>query len=220
MTTSSLPGAAPPARAGLHSAAEPHLGLTRREREAQRGVESRGDFTTPMSSGVVVGDVSIVHPAAPSFVVAATTTSAAARNRDAFKRAHYARRGPGGGYELVPVSVESFGLLGAPANALPCRVADWPRTAAASLRQRSSGARRKMGVALAKGNRRVQRAHLSRVAQAGGRVYLRGCQCRWLRWSVWKASGVGWLYVESAVSASWSHLSSLGRTCVRVWLGT
>jgi hypothetical protein len=45
----------------LHSDAEPHLGLARRALEAQRGVKSRGDFTTLMSSGVVVGDVLIVH---------------------------------------------------------------------------------------------------------------------------------------------------------------
>jgi hypothetical protein len=59
--------------------------------EAQRGVEPAGDFTTPMSSGVVVGNVSIVHPAVPSFTAAsATTTGAAARHRDAHKHAHYA----------------------------------------------------------------------------------------------------------------------------------
>jgi hypothetical protein len=52
----------------------------------------------------------------------ATTTGAAARNRDAFKHAHYVRRGLGG--ERVPVSVELFGRLGAPACALLCRVAD------------------------------------------------------------------------------------------------
>jgi hypothetical protein len=34
------------------------------------------------------------------------------------------RRGLDGGYELVPVSVESFEQLGAPAYALLCRVAN------------------------------------------------------------------------------------------------
>jgi hypothetical protein len=70
------------AGAGLHSAAEPHLGLARREREAQCGVELRGDFTMPMPSGVIDGDVSIVHPAVPCFAAAATMIGTAARNRD------------------------------------------------------------------------------------------------------------------------------------------
>jgi hypothetical protein len=34
---------------------------------------------------------------------------------------------------------------------------------------------------MAKGNERVLRTHLSRVAQASGRTYLTGCQCQWLR---------------------------------------
>jgi hypothetical protein len=139
------------------------LELARREREAQRGVELRGNFTTPMSSGVVVGDVSIVHPAAPSFVAAAaaTTMGAAARNQNAFKRTHYARRGLGGGYELLPVSVESFGRLGAPAYALLGRVADVAADGGGvSKAAFMESALQEMGVTLAKGNGRVLRAHL------------------------------------------------------------
>jgi hypothetical protein len=161
------------ARARLHSAAKPHLGLARREREAQRGVESRADFTTPMSSGVVIADVSIVHPTAPSFV--ATTTGAAARSGDAFKRAHYARRRLGGGYELVPVSVESFGRLGVPAYALLGHVADMAADCGGvSKAAFMESALQETGVMLAKGNGRLLRAHLSRVAQASGRAYLPG----------------------------------------------
>jgi hypothetical protein len=118
-----------------------------------------------------------VHPAAPSFVAAAaaTTTCAAARNRDAFKRAHYARRGLGGGYELVPVSVESFGRLGAPAYALLGRVADVAADGGGvSKAAFMESALQEMGVTLAKGNGRVLHVHLSRVAQASGRAYLRG----------------------------------------------
>jgi hypothetical protein len=37
---------------------------------------------------------------------------------------HYARHGLGCGYELVPISVESFGRLGAPSHTLLCRIAD------------------------------------------------------------------------------------------------
>jgi hypothetical protein len=76
-----------------------------------------------MLSCVGFFNVSIVHPAAPSFTVA-NTMGAAACNRNASNRAHYARRSLAGGYELVPVSVESFRQLGAPAYALLGRVAD------------------------------------------------------------------------------------------------
>jgi hypothetical protein len=90
---------------------------------------------------------------------AATTTGAAARSRDASKRAHYARRGLGGGYELVPVSVESFGRLGAPAYALLCRVADVAADGGAiSKAALAESALQEMGVTLAKGN--GLRAHL------------------------------------------------------------
>jgi Reverse transcriptase (RNA-dependent DNA polymerase) len=169
------------ARAGLHSASEPHLGLARRVRaededEERRVVESRGDFTTPMASGVVVGDVSVIHPAAPSFVRrAATTTGSAARARDGHKRASYALRNLGGGYELVPVSVESFGRLGGPAYALLCRVAavaaDGGRVSKAVFIDR---ALQELSVTLCKGNARVLRESLGRVAQASGVAYLRG----------------------------------------------
>jgi hypothetical protein len=148
----------------------PHLGLARREREAQRGVESRGEFTTPMSSGVVIGDLSIVPPAAPSFVAAAATTmGAAARSRDASKCAHYTRRGLSGEYELVRSLWSPSGAWGR--RRTPCCAASptWPPTAAFIV-----GAPQEMGVTLAKGNGRVLRAHLSRVAQASGRAYLRG----------------------------------------------
>jgi hypothetical protein len=103
----------------------PHLGLACLERAAQRSVETCADFTTRLSSGVFVGDVSIVHPAGPSFAAApATTTGLAERNQDAHKRVHYARRDRGGGHELVPVSVGSFERLGVPAYALLPYVAD------------------------------------------------------------------------------------------------
>jgi hypothetical protein len=191
------------ARAGSQSAAEPHLGLARRHHEAQHGVESRGEFTTPMSSGVVVGDVSIVHPAAPSFVAAAATMGAAARSRDLFKRAHYARRGLSGGYELVPVSVESVGRLGAPAYALLGRVADVAADGGGvSKAACMESALQEMGVTLAKGNGRVLRAHLSRVAQASGRAYLRGLPvpvAEVVDLAGW--SGIGWLYIMSSVQS-------------------
>jgi hypothetical protein len=110
-----------------------------------------------------------------SHAVAATTVGAAAYSRDAFKCAHYACQGLGGGYELVPVSVESCGRLGPPVYALLCRVADVAGDCGGvSKAAFIESALQEMSVTLAKGNGRVLRVHLSWVAQASGRAYLRG----------------------------------------------
>jgi hypothetical protein len=70
------------------SAAEPHLGLVRQERE-QHGVNLGGDLNIPLCLGVVASNVSHVQSAAEAFTMAAaTTTGAAACNWDAHKRMH------------------------------------------------------------------------------------------------------------------------------------
>jgi hypothetical protein len=108
-------------------------------------------------------------PAAPSFVAAAaTTTGTAARNRDAFKRTHYARRGLGGGYELMAVSVEYF--RGRQSSVADVAADGGGIFKAAFIESALQG----LSVTLAKRNGRMLRAHLSRVARASGRVYLRG----------------------------------------------
>jgi hypothetical protein len=135
---------------------------------------------------------------------AATMTGAAARNRDTFKRAYYARRGLGGGYELLPVSVESFGWMGAPAYALLGLVADVAANGGGvSKAAFMKIALQEMGVTLAKGNGRVLRAHLSLVAQASGRAYLPGLPvlvAEVVDLAGW--SGIGWLYIVSSVRSS------------------
>jgi hypothetical protein len=55
-------------------------------------VDSRGDIMLVLPDTVVVADVSVVHPAAPTYAAgAAVTDGAAAAARDRAKRAHYAR---------------------------------------------------------------------------------------------------------------------------------
>jgi hypothetical protein len=75
----------------------------------------------------------------------------------------------------VPVSVESFGRLGAPAYALLCRVAD---VAAAGERVSKAtfieGALQDMSVTLCKGTAWMLRESLGRVARASGDAYQRG----------------------------------------------
>jgi hypothetical protein len=105
----------------------------------------------------------------------ATTAGASARSQGASKRARYARRGLWGGYKLVPVSVESFERLGAPAYALLRRVAD----VAAGGDGVSKAAFIESALQEMMATSRWPRAtgaccvHLSRVAQGSGRAYLR-----------------------------------------------
>jgi hypothetical protein len=72
---------------------------------------------------LVVGDVSVIHPAAASFAVgAARAPGFAAAARDASKRCAY--RQVSSALPFVPMSVESFGRLGAPALTLLGDLAD------------------------------------------------------------------------------------------------
>jgi hypothetical protein len=96
---------------------------------------------------------------------AATTTGAAACNRDALKRAHNAGRGLGGRFKLVPVG----GVLGAPVYALADVAADGGVSKTAFI----ESALQDMSLTLCKGTGRVQSAHLSQVVQASGRANLR-----------------------------------------------
>jgi hypothetical protein len=72
---------------------------------------------------LVVGDVSVIHPAAASFAVgAARTPGFAAAARGASKR--HAYRQVSSALPFVPMSVESFGRLKAPALTLLGDLAD------------------------------------------------------------------------------------------------
>jgi hypothetical protein len=74
----------------------------------------------------------------------------------------------------VPVSVKSFGRLGAPAYALLCRIADVATDGGASKAAFIESALQEMSVTLCKGNARMLCESLGRVARAIGDAYLRG----------------------------------------------
>jgi hypothetical protein len=98
----------------------------------------------------VVGDVSVIHPAAASFAVgAARAPGFAAAARDASERRAY--RQVSSALPFVPMSVESFGRLGAPALTLLGDLADQAVQAGGPGLSRAafiSGALRELGVAL------------------------------------------------------------------------
>jgi hypothetical protein len=71
---------------------------------------------------VVVAGNPVVHPAAArsrARAAAAVPSVTAAPAAYIAKRVHYAWAGIGEAYDLVPLSVESFGHLGKPAMGLP-----------------------------------------------------------------------------------------------------
>jgi hypothetical protein len=87
------------------------------------GPGARGEVMFVFPRRLVVGDVSVIHPAVASFAVgAARTPGFAAAARDASKRRAY--RQVSSVLPFVPMSVESFGRLGAPALTLLGDLAD------------------------------------------------------------------------------------------------
>jgi hypothetical protein len=118
---------------------------------------------------LVVGDVSVIHPAAASFAVgAARTPGFAAAARDASKRRAY--RQVSSALPFVPMSVESFGRLGAPALTLLGDLADQAVQAGGpGLSQAAfiSGALRELSVALCRSGAFV-------ATRAAGRALMRG----------------------------------------------
>jgi len=138
---------------------------------------ARGDALMMLPDGLVVGDVSVIHPAAQSYVrEACKATGAAAAARDAFKVAKYRASPMGGACEFVPLSVESYGRMGAPAMALLRKVAGLAAESRRVNKQRwLTGALRKLSVALMRGNSWAFKAGLSvGVRRSPGRAFQAG----------------------------------------------
>jgi hypothetical protein len=117
---------------------------------------------------LVVGDVSVIHPAAASLAVgAARTPGFAAAARDASKRRAY--RQVSSALPLVPMSVESFGRLVAPAD--QAVQAGGPGLSRAAF---IAGALRELRVALCWGNASLCRSGAHIATCAAGRTPMRG----------------------------------------------
>jgi hypothetical protein len=135
---------------------------------------------------LVVGDVSVIHPAAASFAVgAARTPGFAAAARDASKRRAY--RQVSSTLPFVPMSVVSFGRLGALALTLLGGSADQAVQAGGPGLSRAafiSGALRELSVALCRGALPGQRVPVS-VRR------VRCDACRWPDPNAWSRSALG-----------------------------
>jgi hypothetical protein len=160
-------------RAGVASAVEP--AMERLRTGSGRASQERGDMLVVLpEEGLLVTDVSVVHPAANSFVQrAAHQAGAAASARDAAKRRQYSSGGPVAGGSFTPLSMETYGRLGRPALQFLSTLA---ASAASSATAGSdvtpsafmAGALRELCAALVKGNDVVYREALHVYATAGG----------------------------------------------------
>ena len=132
---------------------------------------ARGDIMAVLQE-VMALDVSVIHPAAPSYSRGAADGSAA-KKRDKAKRDKYAENGCAEAF--VPLSVETYGRLGVPAQRLVRKLA-----AAASvggLLNASSfcaAAYTELSVALVKGQERVFRMFAFNLAKVAGAQFMPG----------------------------------------------
>ena len=132
-----------------------------------------------LHEGVLVIDVSVVHPAAETYVQdAANSDGAAAAARGARKVEKYSCGQAGGGYDFEPVIVETYGRLGEPAFELLARLA---RVAAESGKVDEGkfieNTLKEMSVALCRGNGSILAAGQKVLAQVTGHDVQPGLPC-------------------------------------------
>ena len=138
--------------AGITTSLEPVLKPLAAGQEDKKRPWSRGDILWTTEE-ITVGDVSVIHPAADSYVeAAAKTAGSAAKHRDATKRHRY-ELGDAAGYAFVPLTSETFGRLGKPAMDVLNKVAMVAATKGRVDKARfMQTALKTLSVALCKGN--------------------------------------------------------------------
>jgi hypothetical protein len=158
-------------RASVASSVEPAL---RPLRGAQAAAltnrhDARGDILLVLPEALTVIDVSIIHPAASTYVrQAAGTDGAAAATRDQAKRARYQLANPDG-YDFTPFSVETFGRIGKPAMVLINDLAT-AASASGSLHKDDfvTNALRDLSIALCRGNGVMYKRSMTTLARVSG----------------------------------------------------
>ena len=115
---------------------------------------NRGDAIMSLPGGTIVTDVSVNHPAAQAYVrAAAEATGAAAARRDKEKMDKHRASAEGGACGFVPLSVETYGRMGAPAMQLLRDLAELASEGGAVDKQRwVQRALRKLSVGFMRGN--------------------------------------------------------------------
>jgi len=168
------------AKSGCPSSMEPpyrHL----RASGQQSGTEGqrRGDILTVLPNGrVVIVDVVVTHPAAPSYYDAASQSNgSAAENAAKRKKREFQRFADGAQYDFVPFAVESFGRLGEDARRF---LSDFGNTAAQRGCVSKSGfiktAHRELSCTLQRGNGMMYARSTWETARASGCQFQPGCE--------------------------------------------
>ena len=165
-------------RAGCASSMEPtYRHLHSRGQHAGPEGQRRGDILTVLPDGrVIIVDIVVTHPAAPTYARAAARTDGAAAERAANqKRAEFRSFADGAQYEFVPFAVESFGRLGQDAQRFINTLGD---VAAAGGRVSKSvfvmNAYKDLSCTLQRGNGLMYSRSLFNIARAEGRQFLLG----------------------------------------------
>jgi hypothetical protein len=129
-----------------------------------------------MSDAPVIGDVSVTHPAADTYVVATAREAGAAaawRGRERCRK--YDTHSKAQDYDFAPFVMGTYRRLGRPAMA---GLNDLAEVAAANCRVSKAGcvrcALRELAVALYRGNALMHRVSLSQLVRTAGRGYRPG----------------------------------------------
>ena len=163
-------------RAGIATSVEPVLRLLRGAQAAliadREG--SRGDILLALSGALTVADVSVVHPAAETYVqVAAREEGGAAAIRDQQKRTKYSTADPHG-YAFIPLSMETFGRLGKPAMQLLNTLAETAADGGVSKEGFVTNALHELSIGLCRGNAVLYKRSLTAMARVSGAAFQRG----------------------------------------------
>ena len=137
--------------------------------------ESRGDILIALPNALTVADVSVIHPAAPTYVrAAAQTAGSAAANRDQSKRDRYQTADPTG-YAFTPLSTESYGRLGQPAMELLSQLGTIAAAGGSVDRDVFvANALRRLSIALCRGTGVTYRRSLTMCAKVTGAAFMPG----------------------------------------------
>ena len=161
-------------RAGVATSLEPVLEPLAGGQGNNKKPWSRGDIIWTMEE-ITIGDVSVIHPAAATYVAgAAKKEGSAAQVRDDQKTRRY-KQSDMAGYMFKPLTVESYGRMGKPAmdvlNEFANAAASNGRVDKATFVQ---NALRELSAALCKGNYLVFKRANDVYAQAYGEVFVEG----------------------------------------------
>lgn len=164
-------------RAGVATSLEPVLRPLQGSQSAAiaNRPESRGDILLALQDALTVVDVSVVHPAASTYVnAAARAEGSAAAVRDHAKRAQYENSDPLG-YAFVPLSTETFGRLGKPAMALLNKLAECASASGVVFKDGFVvNALRELSVGLCRGNCVLYKRSLYALARVSGTAFRAG----------------------------------------------